>query len=34
MVCLGLVVGVAYDWSFFDTGTRTVGALTADANTN
>jgi outer membrane immunogenic protein len=29
-----IVVGVAYDWSFFDTGTRTVGALTADANTN
>jgi outer membrane immunogenic protein len=29
-----IVVGIAYDWAFFDTGTRTVGALTADANTN
>ncbi len=29
-----IVAGVAYDWLFFNTGTRTVGALTGDADTN
>jgi outer membrane immunogenic protein len=29
-----IVVGVAYDWLFFNTGTRTVGGLTGDADNN